>query len=79
MTLGQSLSLSGLVHWLVEHREVRLKGYWKSLLAGTCWDSEMGAGGTAFLGSDTIPNWEIKGAPQREAPTGSSQACVWGQ
>lgn len=33
----------------------------------------MGAGGAAFLGSDTIPNWEIKGALQREAPTGSSK------
>lgn len=64
--------------WL-SHKEVRLKGYSKPLLAGTGWDSEMGAGGAAFLGSDTIPNWEIKGAPQREAPTRSSQACVWGQ
>ena len=78
MTQGCSLSFSGLGLGL-QHEEVRLKGYSESLLTGTLWDSEMGGRGATFLGSDTIPNREIKGAPRREAPARSSQAHVWGQ
>lgn len=83
MTLGRSLSLSGLGLWLaVTHGGQG--GETKGLLeVSSGWYTlrfpEMGVGGAAFLGSDTIPNREIKGDPQREAPTRSSQACVWGQ
>lgn len=81
MVLGRSLSLSGLGGWLAATQRGETKGL---LHVSSGWNTlgfrDGGGGwGAAFLGSDSIPNREIKGAVQREAPTGSSQACVWGQ